>query len=488
MEEEKDLKDVIHEIEAENEKTIEENEKLIEPQEVKEEVSEPKIETPVETTPVSRTPVVPVEEKKEEPSKENKSKKKIIIIISSIMLFLIILAIVLIILLSGKKKYTITFDTAGGDKIDSVVVEKGNTVPEPVKPTKEGYIFNGWEYEGLPYYFTDGVTKDMTIKASWTIDTKPKEGDHIKVTYKFNNGEDDKIVEVVYNNLLKEPEDPIYEGYEFNGWYREGQDYEYSFYEPVIEPFTLEAKWEKPKDNEYIVNFSTDGGSRIESQTIKKGNKVVEPKDPTKDGYIFVEWQLNGVKYDFDKEVTSNLTLTAKWESNIVITFDSKGGSTVESQKVEYGKTVTKPTDPKKDGATFDGWYLNDKKYNFEDKVTESFTLTAKWIETTSDKVTCSITSTEDGVTMKLSLVGHLDNSGKINKLSYEYEFKDNATANTYCGTMKEMYSGTECTGNKIVIPDATSIQEENGESVVGMTKEEFITSAKKDDSSAICN
>ena len=328
MEEERkeDLASTIHEIQ-------EEQEKLEELEEKKEEIVEEIKEEP---------PFVPVEPPKE----TKKSKKKLIIIISIVVVVLALICVLLILLLGGKKKYTITFDTAGGNKIDSVVVEKGNKVPKPLEPTKEGYIFDGWEYNGNRYYFEEDVKGNMTIKAKWVLDTAPKEGDRIKVTFVYNNGDNDKIVEVLYNNELKEPEDPTYEGYEFNGWYK--GEYEYYFGDVVTEPFTLEAKWEKAKESEYAINFNTDGGSKVESQTVKKGNKVVEPKDPTKEGYTFVEWQLNNTKYDFSKEVTSNLTLQAKWKAlpydltctkedtddeNIKMTIEMK--TTIEDDKVK---------------------------------------------------------------------------------------------------------------------------------------------------------
>ena len=46
--------------------------------------------------------------------------------------------------------------------------------------------------------------------------------------------------------------------------------------------------------------------------------------------------------------------------SNYTVTFDTDGGSEVSSQTIEEGKKVTKPTDPTKDGYTFDNWYTTD--------------------------------------------------------------------------------------------------------------------------------
>ena len=61
------------------------------------------------------------------------------------------------------------------------------------------------------------------------------------------------------------------------------------------------------------------------------------------------------------------------------VTFDSNGGTTVASVKVKEGETVTKPEDPKRDGYTFGGWYLDEKEYDFKSKVTKDITLKAHW-------------------------------------------------------------------------------------------------------------
>ena len=52
-------------------------------------------------------------------------------------------------------------------------------------------------------------------------------------------------------------------------------------------------------------------------------------------------------------------------ETYYTVTFDSDGGSEVDSQSVENGKKATEPTAPTKDGYTFAGWYLDDEKWSF---------------------------------------------------------------------------------------------------------------------------
>ncbi len=71
-----------------------------------------------------------------------------------------------------------------------------------------------------------------------------------------------------------------------------------------------------------------------------------------------------------------------KETKNYTVTFNSNGGSAVESQTVKENGLVTKPTDPTKEGYTFSGWYLdlNDNDaYDFSTKVTKNITLYAKW-------------------------------------------------------------------------------------------------------------
>lgn len=67
------------------------------------------------------------------------------------------------------------------------------------------------------------------------------------------------------------------------------------------------------KEGYYKVTFKSDGGSKVKSQIVKKGNLVTMPNTPTKDGCDFDGWYLDGTLFDFNKEVTKNITLTAKW-------------------------------------------------------------------------------------------------------------------------------------------------------------------------------
>ena len=61
------------------------------------------------------------------------------------------------------------------------------------------------------------------------------------------------------------------------------------------------------------------------------------------------------------------------------VKFNSDNGAQAKEEKVLRGQKVPNPAAPTKSGHTFTGWYLGDKKYNFDTPVTAPLTLTAKW-------------------------------------------------------------------------------------------------------------
>lgn len=74
--------------------------------------------------------------------------------------------------------YTLSFDTQGGDDIDSVNIPEGEAIGDylPASPYRDGYAFIGWSYDPLEYEkvdLFDTIEKDTTIYAFWETDEKP---------------------------------------------------------------------------------------------------------------------------------------------------------------------------------------------------------------------------------------------------------------------------------------------------------------------------
>lgn len=63
--------------------------------------------------------------------------------------------------------YTITFDSKGAEKIESLKVEKNNVIGNLPKPTKKGYSFVGWYFGTELVNNNTVVTRDMNLVAKW---------------------------------------------------------------------------------------------------------------------------------------------------------------------------------------------------------------------------------------------------------------------------------------------------------------------------------
>ena len=222
------------------------------------------------------------------------------------------------------------------------------------------------------------------------------------VSFDVNGGVGEfETQKVLKNNYAVRPiHDPTYEGYLFLGWYLVDDVIEFNFNTPVINNIELIAKWEKVYFETYLIKFDSNGGEPIESQTVQKGEKVVMPKEPTRDGYKFLGWYYESELYNFDNEVLENLILVARWQKNdgskIIyhkVTFDSNGGSHVGGQVVENGGKVSIPSMPVYDGYTFLGWYDGNTIFNFNNVVTRDISLIAKWKKDDGSQVIYHIVS-----------------------------------------------------------------------------------------------
>ena len=159
-------------------------------------------------------------------------------------------------------------------------------------------------------------------------------------------------------------------------------------------------------NKKYTITFDSDGGSVVEKQIVKRGEKVNKPTDPTRDGYIFIEWDLGSSIYDFSAKVTRNLILKAIWKEQeggkvtYVVNFNTDGGNSISNQIINKDGTITKPQDPVRDGYKYLGWYSNNVLFDFNTPVTTNLELVAKW-EKAKDNYTTGTTTTTKKTTTK---------------------------------------------------------------------------------------
>lgn len=154
-------------------------------------------------------------------------------------------------------------------------------------------------------------------------------------------------------------------------------------------------------NKKYTITFDSDGGSVVEKQIVKRGEKVNKPTDPTRDGYIFIEWDLGSSIYDFSAKVTRNLILKAVWKEQeggkvtYVVNFNTDGGNSVSNQIINKDGTITKPQDPVRDGYKFLGWYSNNVLFDFNTPITKNLELIAKWEKAKDNSTTGTTTTTK---------------------------------------------------------------------------------------------
>lgn len=255
-------------------------------------------------------------------------KKKILIIVVSIIA--VILAIVIAIIVNNDKKimtYNVSFETDGGTIVNMQTINEGDKVTKPVDPTKEGYIFVEWTYQGVTYDFSLEVTSDLVLKAKWA--KVEKDDETFIVKFDSDGGSTISNQIITKGSKIEKPSDPTKEGYIFKEWTL--NDKTYDFDQIVEENLELKAKWEKivtsnttTNNNnnsnssqtivkKYTITFDSNGGSVVSSQTVAEGSKATQPSNPTRNGYTFAGWTLNGSTYNFSSPVTNNITLVAKW-------------------------------------------------------------------------------------------------------------------------------------------------------------------------------
>lgn len=256
------------------------------------------------------------------------------------------------------KTWTVTFDSNGHGTAPAVqTVEEGENAAKPTDPTDGDYSFQGWYTTAecsTTFDFSTPITGDTTVYAKWV--KKP-----IVSFNKNGHGTAPASQTVELNGKAVKPADPTAEGYVFRGWYTTAAcTTEFDFNTPITADTTLYAKWNET----YTVTFNVgDHGTAPTAQTVENGGKATRPENPTAKGWRFDGWYTDErctARYDFDKAVTANTTLYAKWTQLFTLTFETNGGTKIDSVEAPDGSLVYlgsyKPT---KSGYYFVGWYTD---------------------------------------------------------------------------------------------------------------------------------
>ncbi|WP_223593321.1 S8 family serine peptidase [Neobacillus bataviensis] len=287
--------------------------------------------------------------------------------------------------------YEVTFESNGGDAVDSQIVDSRVTKPED--PTQAGYKFAGWYVDQAlttPFDFTSIVTKPITLYAKYALaasivtpDTKDNALGN-DMTLEFSDADWAKAIS----------------GITINGYALDGTKYKV---DSTLGTITLDKSLFTKIGSYIIVISATDYADVTVSQKVVNGINVhfvldhapFEVKDqivvrritePVVYGYDLT-WFLDAdctIPWNFTNSIYSEKTLYGKWSLHkFSFVFDKQDGGLADSKTGEFGKTITAPTAPTRPGYAFLGWYKDAEgkiAWNFAaDKVTGDTILYAKW-------------------------------------------------------------------------------------------------------------
>ena len=195
-------------------------------------------------------------------------------------------------------KYDVKFKVDNTDYDSQIVVENGfASLPE--EPTKVGYEFDGWSLNGVDIVesiSTTAVTQNVTYQAVFTkLHTVTfMYEEEVKSTQQVRNGEYATDIEVENTNYKV-----------FNGWKVNGALVDVSTYKILADTvFVADITYK------FNVVFTVEG-NEYDSQIVVENGFATLPDNPTKDGYDFIGWSLNGV------EIVENISSTAVSENII---------------------------------------------------------------------------------------------------------------------------------------------------------------------------
>jgi len=308
----------------------------------------------------------------------------------------------------NKIPYKVAFNLNGGsgNTPSGVEVPRGSsiTLPGDAGFYNLGFDFVCWNDKadggGTNYNAGTSFTPSasLTLYAMW----EALEVNTRSIKYIANEADSPSTVPetqyVAMGSTNDRPDNPVRNGYKFDGWYILGTDNLWLFNTtPVDENVVLSARWEGPLSGQYTVRFIRNGGTPfIDDISVNHGALLSGVPTISKTGSTFggwfrdidcetEPWLLN------DDTVNSSTTITlyALWNnpSYYTVNFISNGGTAVPQQIVAVAESVEDPEINgmvEKDGYVLDGWYQESGftiKWNFVNHlIGGNLNLFAKWI------------------------------------------------------------------------------------------------------------
>ena len=240
--------------------------------------------------------------------------------------------------------YLITFS---GTDLENTFVTEGETVQKPEDPTKIDSIFKGWY--ATPDYsqtfdFSSPILQDTIIYAKW-------EKKKYTITRKNADG---TVLETDTN--VPYGSNPQYNGQTPSKAKDQQYTYTFSGRTPTISEVTQNQTYTatfKTTTNQYSVTFKDENGTVLKSATQYPygtlSGQIVQPSEPTKQGYTFIGWTPTL------STVTGNIIYTATYEKNGYTITYKVDGEIYATENHQFWDSISLRAKPTKQGYTFSG-------------------------------------------------------------------------------------------------------------------------------------
>ena len=289
--------------------------------------------------------------------------------------------------LYAKWNYVVSF--GGGDDglpNHQITVDPDNPrLPDtlPVPPSKDDEEFQGWFSDPectKPVKPGDPIDCPSHFYPKWTP----------KYTISFDAPGCKPIPPqcIVQGHTCPQPENPVRDGYHFDGWYTDKEcTNKFDFSTPITCPIELHAKLD------YVVSFGDGTDGLTDYQIIVDSNNAnlpgTLPVPPERENEEFQGWY-------YDPECTKPVkpgdsisgptVLYPNWPSRHTVVFDTNGGTPIPPVKVTDGNLLPMPAEPAKPNNTFGGWSYIDpgcnckKPFDPSKPITEGITIIVDWL------------------------------------------------------------------------------------------------------------
>ena len=198
---------------------------------------------------------------------------------------------------------------AGGVEIGRQIIKDNESLKDPGVPSAPaGKRFVRWD-PAVSFAMPVSVTQTQTIPVQAIFET-------VYTVYFKHDGRTVATKELTDTQPFVSTGDvlvPVGADGKLTGWYIGEKRYETVSKADFLagDTLTLTARVEKG----HWIHFNSDGGSYVAPQFVT-GN-TSQPADPARPGFSFEGWYVeSGKQFTFGNQLTSNITLTAHWESN----------------------------------------------------------------------------------------------------------------------------------------------------------------------------